>query len=103
MIGIIGKKLGMTQIFNDAGQQIPCTVVEAPPNPVLAVSTKEAHGIDSVQLGYGERRLARESKKKERTPRGARAKKALVGHAAKGGLTTAPHTLKSVRLDDAPG
>ena len=36
MIGIIGKKLGMTQIFNEQGQQIPCTVVEAEPNPVLA-------------------------------------------------------------------
>ena len=34
MIGIIGKKLGMTQVFNDQGQQIPVTVVEAPPNPV---------------------------------------------------------------------
>ena len=38
MIGIIGKKLGMTQIFNEAGQQIPCTVIEAEPNPVLAVT-----------------------------------------------------------------
>ena len=36
MIGIIGKKLGMTQIFNEAGQQIPCTVIEAEPNSVLA-------------------------------------------------------------------
>src|SRR5215208_532550 len=102
MIGIIGKKLGMTQIFNEAGQQIPCTVVEAPPNPVVAVNTKEVHGFASVQIGYGERRLARESKKKERTPRGARAKKALVGHAAKAGLSAPPHTLRSVRIDDAP-
>ena len=38
MIGIIGKKLGMTQIFNEAGQQIPVTVVEAPPNPVVFVN-----------------------------------------------------------------
>ena len=35
MIGIIGTKLGMTQIFNEAGQQIPVTVIEAEPNPVL--------------------------------------------------------------------
>jgi large subunit ribosomal protein L3 len=39
MIGIIGKKLGMTQIFNAAGQQVPCTVIEAEPNTVLAVTS----------------------------------------------------------------
>jgi large subunit ribosomal protein L3 len=41
MIGIIGKKLGMTQLFNDAGQQVPCTVIEAEPNTVLAVTEHE--------------------------------------------------------------
>ena len=44
MIGIIGKKLGMTQIFNEQGQQIPCTVVEAAPNVVTKVTTKEEGG-----------------------------------------------------------
>ena len=53
MIGIIGKKLGMTQIFNDAGQQIPCTVIEAEPNTVLAVTEHEHARIRAVQLGYG--------------------------------------------------
>lgn len=102
MIGIIGKKLGMTQVFNEQGQSIPCTVVEAPPNPVVQVLSKEESGVASVQLGYGEQRLARESKKGERTPRGRRAHKATVGHAAKAGLTTAPKVLRSFRLDDAP-
>ena len=37
MIGIIGKKLGMTQIFNEQGQQVPVTVIEAEPNPVTRV------------------------------------------------------------------
>ena len=41
MLGIIGKKLGMTQIFNEQGQQIPCTVVEAKPNPVVQVLENE--------------------------------------------------------------
>jgi large subunit ribosomal protein L3 len=103
MIGIIGKKLGMTQIFNELGQQIPCTVVEAPPNPVVQILTTEKVGYAAVQLGFGELRLARESKPGERTPRGSRAKKALVGHAAKAGLKAPPHTLRSFRLDDAPG
>ena len=102
MIGIIGKKLGMTQIFNEEGQQIPCTVVEAPPNPVLQVLSAETAGVQSVQLGYGEQRLARENRKGEKTPRGRRASKAVVGHAAKAGLATAPQVLRSFRLDDGP-
>ena len=102
MIGIIGKKLGMTQIFNEQGQQIPCTVVEAPPNPVVQVLTTEAAGVSSVQLGYGEQKLARENKKGERTPRGRRANKAVVGHASKAGLASAPKVLRSFRLDDGP-
>ena len=102
MIGIIGKKLGMTQIFNEQGQQIPCTVVEAPPNPVVQVLAKDADGVASVQLGYGEQKLARANKKGEKTPRGRRANKAVVGHAAKAGLATAPRVLKSFRLDDGP-
>jgi large subunit ribosomal protein L3 len=102
MIGIIGKKLGMTQIFNELGQQIPCTVVEAPPNPVVQVLSAEAAGVSSVQLGYGEQKLARENKKGESTPRGRRANKAVVGHAVKAGLATAPRVLRSFRLDDGP-
>ena len=103
MIGIIGKKLGMTQIFNEQGQQIPCTVIEAAPNPVLLVTSKNTVGYASVQLGYGEQRLRRDSKAGERTPRGRRANKAEVGHAAKAGLSTAPVVLRSFRIDDAPG
>ena len=103
MIGIIGTKLGMTQIFNESGQQIPCTVVEAAPNPVVAVTDKSKVGFASVQLGHGTQRLRRESKGKERTPRGRRATKAEVGHAKKAGLDAPPHTLRSFRLDDAPG
>jgi len=102
MIGIIGKKLGMTQIFNEQGQQIPCTVVEAPPNPVVVAGT-DASGHATVQLGYGEQKLRRESKAGERTPRGRRANRAEVGHAAKAGLAAPPELLRSFRLDDAPG
>lgn len=103
MIGIIGKKLGMTQIFNERGQQIPCTVVEAKPNPVVQVLTKEAVGYDAVQLGFGEQRVRRESKPGERTPRGRRASKAELGHASKAGLEAPPAILRSFRIDDAPG
>jgi len=101
MIGIIGRKLGMTQIFNEEGQQIPCTVVEATPNSVTRILKKDQAGFDSVELGFGEKRHARESKKGERTPRGRRAHKAIIGHAAKAGLTVAPQVLRTFRLDDA--
>jgi large subunit ribosomal protein L3 len=103
MIGIIGRKLGMTQIFNEQGQQIPVTVVEAAPNPVTKVVTREQAGFASVELGFESQRVARESKKGERTPRGRRASKAEIGHAAKAGLSAPPATLRSFRLDDAPG
>ena len=103
MIGIIGRKLGMTQIFNEAGQQIPVTVVEAEPNPVTKVVAKETSGFAAVELGMGAQRLARESKKGEHTPRGGRAAKAEVAHATKAGLSAPPTVLRSFRLDDAPG
>ena len=103
MIGIIGRKIGMTHIFNEQGQQVPVTVVEAAPNPVVQVTEKEKAGFAAVQLGFGEQRLARESKGRERTPRGRRASKAAVGHAAKANLQAPPKVLRTFRLDDAPG
>jgi large subunit ribosomal protein L3 len=103
MIGIIGKKLGMTQIFNEIGQQIPVTVVEAPPNPVLQVLDRSTNGVAAVQLGYGQQRTRRESAARERDPRGRRAPQAEIGHAAKAGLEAAPAVLRNFRLDDAQG
>src|SRR6185369_16180521 len=103
MIGIIGKKLGMTQIFNEQGQQIPVTVIEAEPNPVLAVTDKAKAGHASIQLGLGTSRLRRESTKGEKgSPKGHRATMAEVGHAKKAGLDAPPRTLRSIRLDE-PG
>src|SRR3954469_14295192 len=103
MIGIIGKKLGMTQIFNEQGQQIPCTVIEAEPNPVVAVTDKAKVGYSSVQLGLGASRLRRASQRGEAgRPKGHRATRAAVGHAKKAGLDTPPRVLRSVRLDE-PG
>ena len=103
MIGVIGRKVGMTQLFNEEGQQIPCTVVEATPNPVTKVTTREAAGFASVELGYGTQRVARPNGKGEKTPKGRRAPKAEVGHATKAGLDAPPAVLRSFRLDDAPG
>jgi len=102
MIGIIGKKLGMTQIFNEQGQQIPCTVIEAEPNPVLAVTDRAKVGHASIQLGLGTQRTRRDSAKGEGKPKGRRATLAELGHAKKAGLAAAPAVLRSIRLDE-PG
>ena len=99
MIGIIGRKMGMTQIFNDAGQQIPCTVIEAEPNSVLAVTNTSL--IKQVQLGgLGTQKNTRDSVKGEGTPRGRRVNKAELGHAKKAGLDAAPRVVRSIRLDE---
>ncbi len=54
MNGLIGKKIGMTSIYNEAGKNIPCTVVELGPCVVTQVKTQETDTYDAVQLGYGE-------------------------------------------------
>ena len=49
---ILGKKLGMTQVFDDAGRQLSVTVVQAGPCAVLQVKTSDKDGYDAVQLGF---------------------------------------------------
>ena len=51
---ILGKKIGMTQVFNDKGEAIPVTVIEAGPAAVIQIKTKETDGYDAVQIGYGD-------------------------------------------------
>lgn len=74
MPGLIGKKIGMTSIFNAAGKNIPCTVIEAGPCVVTQVRTKEIDGYAAVQLAY--------DKQKEK-----HTSKALMGHFKKAKTT----------------
>ena len=62
-IGILGRKVGMTQIYDEAGQVVPVTVIEAGPCDVLLVRTKDRDGYEAVQLGFADkpRRLASRS------------------------------------------
>lgn len=53
---ILGKKLGMTRLFMEDGTAVPVTVVEAGPCPVVAIRTKEKHGYNAFQIGFGTRR-----------------------------------------------
>lgn len=83
--GILGKKLGMTQIFEADGKFIPVTVVLAGPCTVIQNKTEETDGYNAVQLGYGE-----VSEKKVTSP--------MKGHFAKAGVAPAKF-VKELRLD----
>lgn len=74
MSGIIGKKIGMTSVFDDNGKNIPCTIIEAGPCVVTQVKTKANDGYDAIQLAYDE-------KKEKHTT------KALKGHFDKSKVT----------------
>lgn len=65
MQGLIGKKVGMTSIYNEEGKSIPCTVIEAGPCTVTQVKIKETDGYDAVQLGFDEKREKRTTKAME--------------------------------------
>ncbi len=84
--GIIGKKIGMTQIFDEVGNVIPVTVIQAGPCVVAQKKTVETDGYNAVQLGFAE------VKEKHMT-------KAEIGHFAKAGVENKKH-LKEFRLDD---
>ena len=64
-IGLLGRKVGMTQVFDEAGTAIPVTVIEAGPCPVLQLRTADRDGYEAVQLGFSDmpRRLASRSRR----------------------------------------
>ncbi len=62
MSGLIGKKIGMTSFFDDAGKNIPCTVIKAGPCVVTQVKTKEIDGYEAIQLGFEEKEEKRTNK-----------------------------------------
>jgi large subunit ribosomal protein L3 len=74
MSGIIGKKIGMTSLYDANGKFVPCTVIEAGPCVVTQVKTKEKDGYEAVQLAFGERKEKHTSN-------------AMKGHFAKAGTT----------------
>tara|TARA_B100000212_G_scaffold187255_4_gene141267 strand:- start:1813 stop:2442 length:630 start_codon:yes stop_codon:yes gene_type:complete len=84
---LLGKKLGMTQLY-DGTVQVPVTVIQAGPCPVLQVKTVETDGYNAIQIGY-------ETKKEKR------ASKAEQNHAKKNGAAT-PRAIREVRCDGTP-
>ena len=87
--GLIGKKVGMTQIFDESGKVIPVTVIEAGPCVVAQVKTEETDGYTAVQLGYGD---IKEKKLNKPTK----------GHFTKVNVTPKKH-LREFRLDSIEG
>jgi large subunit ribosomal protein L3 len=86
MEGLIGKKIGMTQIWDADGVRVPVTVIEAGPCPVVQVKTTEKDGYEAVQLGWGPQKASRLSK-------------AEVAHCAKAGLETPVRVLREFKAD----
>ena len=84
--GLIGKKVGMTQIFDEKGMIIPVTVIEAGPCVVSQVKTVETDGYNAVQLGFGEVKAHKVNKPK-------------AGHFAKANVEAKKH-LREFRLED---
>tara|TARA_B100002052_G_scaffold127777_1_gene117350 strand:+ start:516 stop:1133 length:618 start_codon:yes stop_codon:yes gene_type:complete len=62
MPGLIGKKIGMTNIFSDEGKNIPCTILEVGPCKVTQIKTEDNDGYNAIQLGYSEQKESRVSK-----------------------------------------
>lgn len=85
MAGLIGKKIGMTRVFDTEGTAVPVTVVEAGPCPVFQVKTEETDGYRALQIGFGRR------KEKHAT-------RPEIGHAAKAGVEEAPRILREFRI-----
>lgn len=84
---IIGKKIGMTQLFEDSGKVTPVSVIEAGPCPIIQVKTLENEGYSAIQIGFVE-------SKKSRTT------KPLAGHFGKAGIAP-KRILREVHVDDA--
>ena len=87
MSGLIGKKVGMTSIFDENGKNIPCTIIEAGPCVVTQVRTKEFDGYDALQLGFDD--------KAEK-----RATKAELGHFKKAGTSVKKKVVEFQGFED---
>jgi large subunit ribosomal protein L3 len=87
MSGLLGKKVGMTSLFDANGKQLPCTVIEAGPCVVTQVKTIEKDGYEAIQLAFGE-------KKESRTT------KPMRGHFAKANTTPKKYLAEFSRFEE---
>ncbi|QKT04112.1 50S ribosomal protein L3 [Ectothiorhodospiraceae bacterium 2226] len=88
-IGVVGRKAGMTRVFNEDGASVPVTVIEVTPNRITQVKDEAGDGYRAVQVTFGQRRASR-------------VRKPAAGHFAKAG-TEAGRGLREFRLGDGEG
>ncbi len=88
-VGILGTKLGMTQVFDEIGNAIPVTVIQAGPCVVTQIKTEQTDGYSSVQIGYGEVKEKALNRPK-------------LGHLSKSGASPVRH-LREYRVSDTGG
>ena len=88
--GLIGKKLGMTQVYTDKGELVPVTVIQCGPCTVISTKTADKDGYSALQLGFGSRKAKNVSK-------------AVLGNVKAAGLeSNPPEVIREVRLDSDP-
>jgi large subunit ribosomal protein L3 len=87
-IGLVGRKVGMTRVFNDDGQSVPVTVIDVSDNRVSFIATPENQGYSGIQLAFGTKKISRVSK-------------AIKGHLAKAGIEVATDCFQEFRVADA--
>jgi len=87
-VALLGKKVGMTQIYDDKGEMVPITVIQAGPCMVMQVKTQQSDGYNALQLGFDDVKRSR-------------CKKPQIGHAKKAGVSV-KRFIREVRLEDQP-
>jgi len=85
MLGLIGKKIGMTQLFAEDGTAVPVTAIEAGPCPIVQVKTEDRDGYQAIQIGFG-----RKKPQRSRRPE--------LGHSARAGLDYVPAITREFKL-----
>jgi large subunit ribosomal protein L3 len=87
-IGLVGRKIGMSRVFNEDGQSVPVTVLDVSGNRVSFIATPEAQGYSGVQLAFGSKKSTNVTK-------------AIKGHLAKAGIETATDYFQEFRVSDS--
>ncbi|MBN1586903.1 MAG: 50S ribosomal protein L3 [Candidatus Omnitrophica bacterium] len=87
-LAILGRKIGMTQIFKEEGDRVPVTVVQAGPCPILQVKSQESHGYSALQIAFEDKKAAR-------------CTKAALGHFKKAGVSP-KRFVREIRVKDVP-
>lgn len=108
-IGLLGRKIGMTQVFDEGGNAVPVTAIDTTPNTVLQVKTNDSDGYDAIQLGYDEAAPRNVPDEVMKRAQGAweryqltygRTSRPMRGHFFKAGETAPKRFVREIRVED---